>query len=89
MQYLTNGRRKYIWEPGNERELFFNLEDDPDETVNLVGDHAAADEVALWRGRLIDRLDGRPEGFVRDGTLVSDCERRIVVPEYQELAPRW
>ncbi|MGF1448440.1 MAG: sulfatase-like hydrolase/transferase [Opitutales bacterium] len=71
MQYLTDGNRKYIWEPGLGRELFFNLEQDPGETLNLAEAPAAAEEVARWRDRLIAILADRPEGFVREGRLAT------------------
>ena len=69
MQYLTDGKRKYVWLPGQGVEQFFDLEKDPRELVNLAGDPASADEVALWRSRLIEELQGRPEGFTDGRTL--------------------
>lgn len=70
MQYLTDGRWKYIWEPGNGRELFFHLAEDPQERTNLAhhADHLGL--LQTWRGRLAEILRHRPEGFVRDGRLV-------------------
>jgi len=38
MQYLTDGKRKYIWLPGQHRELFFDLENDPREMRHLADD---------------------------------------------------
>ena len=70
MHYLTDGRRKYIWEPGVARELFFDLEADPGERVSLIDAADRAAEIDLWRARLVERLRHRPEGFVRDGGLV-------------------
>ena len=70
-QYLTDGRRKYIWYPGRGEEQFFDLENDPHEMVDLAGDAAWEDEISLWRERLVRELEGRPEGFVRDGKLVE------------------
>jgi len=70
MQFLTDGKRKYIWEPGLGRELFFDLENDPGERTNLAADPAWSDTVAGWRNDLIKRLEDRPEGFVKDGRLV-------------------
>ena len=69
MQYLTDGRRKYVWLPGQGAEQFFDLEADPREIVNLADDPARTDEIAMWRSRLIEELSGRPEGFVDGGEL--------------------
>lgn len=69
MQYLTDGRRKYCWFPGTGDEQLFDLVHDPDEMHDLSYDPASADELATWRTRLAEILEGRPEGFVRDGDL--------------------
>lgn len=67
MQYLTDGRRKYIWLPGRGEEQFFDLESDPKEMLNLAAVPSYAGEIARWRAILIRELTGRPEGFT-DGT---------------------
>ncbi len=69
VHYLTDGRRKYIWFPGAGTEQFFNLEHDPCECHDLAAEPGAAGEVARWRARLAERLNGRPEGFVSSGRL--------------------
>ena len=71
MQYLTDGRRKYIWWPGVGVEQFFDLERDPNEMHDLAQQAGREDEIAPWRQRLVRELDGRPEGFVRNGALVT------------------
>ena len=70
MQYLTDGRRKYIWYPGNGTEHYFDLENDPREMHELSTVPARADEIAVWRRRLVERLTGRPEGFT-DGMRLT------------------
>jgi arylsulfatase A-like enzyme len=71
MQYLTDGRRKYIWFPGPGREQFFDLEQDPREMHDLAGIPGRAGEIAAWRERLAGEIQGRPESFVKDGQLVA------------------
>jgi len=83
MQYLTDGRRKYIWEPGLGRELFFDLEKDPLERINLAEKSHLENDISSWRNDLIARLADRPEGFVKDGRLqkLPGATRRSI-PEY-------
>ncbi len=70
MQYLTDGRRKFIWYPGTGEEQFFDLEADPSELCNLAGDASRHDEIAVWRQRLVEQLAGRPESFT-DGRRLT------------------
>lgn len=71
MQYLTDGRMKYIWFPALCKEQLFDLSSDPYEQHDLRCDPAHANTVALWRSHLIRELEGRPEGFVAQGDLVQ------------------
>lgn len=90
MQYLTDGKRKYIWEPGIGRELFFDLEADPEERTNLIDSSERAEEIGVWRERLVDRLRHRPEGFVRDGELVQlDGGTTSFTPRIIEAKADW
>ena len=85
MQYLTDGKRKYIWWPGAGVEQFFDLEEDPNEMHDLAQQGKRADEIAQWRQRLIDELDGRPEGFVQNGALAKlDGPTAPCMPGYEK-----
>lgn len=69
LQYLTDGKRKYVWYPGTGDELFFNLETDPRELNNLADTPEHQPEVERWRARLVEKLKDRPENFVEGGRL--------------------
>jgi hypothetical protein len=62
-QSLTDGREKYIWFVQDGREQFFDLTRDPTECRDLAGSAEHAERLALWRRRLVEVLDDRPEGF--------------------------
>ena len=70
MQFLTDGRWKYAWEPGPGREYLFDLDADPQELRNLAALPAHDAERRRWRSRLVAELKGRPEGFVANDDLV-------------------
>jgi arylsulfatase A-like enzyme len=74
MQYLTDGKEKYIWFPVTGEEQFFNIECDRQELHDLARDPAFAERVALWRRRLTELLGRRGDGF-------SDGEKLIVRPD--------
>lgn len=67
MQYLTDGREKYIYYPVTRAEQLFDLQADRQELHDLAADPAHAGRLAAWRQRLIDRLGRRGDGF-SDGT---------------------
>ena len=84
MQFIRDARRKYIWYPGTDKELFFDLEDDPDELVNLIDDPESAPQVDAFRNLLIQELNDRPEGFVEEGAL-----RILGGPSPKNIPCRW
>ena len=69
MQFITDGHKKYIYYPANGSEQFFDLDADPEEMVDLSGTPDTKPELEEHRVRLTDELDGRPEGFVKNGRL--------------------
>jgi choline-sulfatase len=75
MQFLTDGRRKYIWFPRRDCEQFFDLTVDPKELHDLSKDPERQEEVTLWRDRLIQELDTRQAGLVEAGRLVCQNGR--------------
>ena len=68
MQFLTDDRWKYIYYPGPGTEQLFDLTADPREKVELGAKHP--EQLNRFRDILIEKLDGRPEGFVKNKTLV-------------------
>jgi len=66
---LTDGHIKYIWRPTDGAEQLFDLDKDPREEHDLSKDPSSSQRLALWRGKLVERLAGRPEGFSEDGKL--------------------
>ncbi len=67
VHYLTDGQEKFIWWSGSGREQLFDLGADPSELVDL----AISEKSRPWRDRLIKMLEGREEGFVEKGNLVT------------------
>ena len=69
MQYLTDGKEKYIWYPALGREQLFDLKADREELHDLSSDGKSKDRLCYWRNCLIKELAEREEGFVKDGVL--------------------
>ncbi|QDP96139.1 arylsulfatase [Microlunatus elymi] len=82
LQWLTDGREKYVWFSGTGREQLFDLSRDPHEVADLSTDPARQDRLQRWRSRLIAQLSGREEGFT-DGTRL--IPGRTVHPVLSQL----
>lgn len=74
LQWLTDGREKYIWHSGGGEEQFFDLQNDPKELNDLVpsSNPDIAERLSYWRSAMIEELKEREEGFVdASGQLVA------------------
>jgi len=80
MQYVTNGKRKFIWLPRIGVEQFFNLEQDPSELINLIDDKVYQVEIEQWRQNLVEELAKRDCGWVKDGKLFCPMDEPMVSP---------
>lgn len=85
MQYVTDGRWKYVWLPRTGEEQLFHLEMDPWELVNLASDGAYGEEQMMWRSRLVRELESRGLGITVGESLVcqAGCPP-VVSPKYKE-----
>jgi len=71
LQWVTDGKTKYVWGSAKGVEQLFDLVEDPGELRNLARLPEYAVLRDTWRGRLIQDLTGREEGFVENGELVT------------------
>jgi len=67
MQFLTDGREKYLWHTISGKEQLFDLVQDPTECHDLAANETYAGHLALWRNRLVEILTKRPEDGLCDG----------------------
>jgi arylsulfatase len=81
--YITDGHMKYIWFTQTGVEHLFNLDDDPMEERDLALSDDAEKLLVPWRKRLIEFLDGRPEGFTDGERLISGQTHGNVMPGYE------
>jgi len=68
MQFLTDGKTKYIWYTLTGEEQLFNLIEDPNELHNLAARYESEKHLLLWRSRMVDELAPRKEDGLSDGT---------------------
>ena len=60
--------------PATEEEQLFDLTNDRQELHNLAGKAEHAERLSFWRGRLIDLLAQRADGFSDGKKLVPRTE---------------
>jgi arylsulfatase A-like enzyme len=85
MQYVTDGREKYIWFHHTGREQFFDQLEDPQECHDLATDPCAARRIAPWRERLAEINERRGDPRGRNGQLVVQENALRLSPFYE----RW
>ncbi len=83
--YVTDGKIKYIWYPGSGREQLFDLENDYGELRDLSREPDRHGELEIWRNRMAKELSARPEGFVKEGRLISGTKTMRIQPHMQPL----
>lgn len=89
MQYLTDGKWKYIWFPRLGMEQLFNLQEDPGECNDLSQDESYRDELLKWRERLIKELEPRKLGLTDGKDLVCQKGRLPIISlKYEERMRR-
>jgi arylsulfatase A-like enzyme len=85
MQYLTDGRWKYIWFPVTGREQLFDLGADPGEAADLSADPNCREQLELWRSRMVAELAPREADGLSDGKrLIAGKGLPAVRPELLE-----
>ena len=85
MQYVTDGREKYIWFHHTGKEQFFDLRQDPNECDDLATTPQAHPRLELWRQRLaqINEQRGDPRG--QNGALVAQPQGALgLSPNYAQ-----
>jgi arylsulfatase A-like enzyme len=89
MQYLTDGKRKYIWFPRLGTEQLFDLSNDPGECIDLADRPERQAELHLWRRRLVAELAPRRVGLTDGEQLVCQAGMPpIISPHYQARVAR-
>ncbi len=96
MQYLTDGRYKYIWLPRLDEEQLFDLEADPMEYINVAQHEEYRRVLERFRRSLVDILDKRDNGLVKEGRLIGQkglppqisphYQKRLEASEFDWLA---
>ncbi len=85
LQYVTDGKEKYIYFHHTGKEQFFDLSTDPLECCDLSLDSKYKDHIALWRKRLSDVNEHRGDPRGQNGQLVSQPDGALrLSPYYQK-----
>lgn len=83
--YLTDGKTKYIWHITSGTEQLFDLTRDWKELCDLSADPDHAEELKLWRSRMVRQLAGREEGFCDGNSLIPGREPEFVSSSIEQL----
>ena len=87
MQYVTNGKYKFIWMPKTNIKQFFDLQKDPSECKNLIKDESYSTEIAIWHSYLVMELENRGCGMTQNGKLIQQSTTNPLISPYKNR--RW
>jgi arylsulfatase A-like enzyme len=89
MQYVTDGREKYVWFHHTGAEQFFDLTADPGECVDLALDPEWQARIDVWRRRLADVNEQRGDPRGQAGRLVPQPDGALSLsPNYARWRDR-
>ncbi|MDE7026092.1 MAG: sulfatase-like hydrolase/transferase, partial [Paramuribaculum sp.] len=79
---LTDGHIKYIWFVRTGDEQLFDLDADPEESVNLAGKQKYGKLLKSMREKMAKHLEERGEQWVKNGVLQTHAETVLYGPNY-------
>ncbi len=89
MQFVTDGREKYIWFHHTGAEQFFDLEQDPAECHDLSAHPDQQPRIDTWRKRLAKINEDRGDPRGKNGELVSQLGGALgLSPNYEKWKTR-
>jgi hypothetical protein len=88
MQYVTDGKEKYVWFHHTGKELFFDLRNDPLECHDLAKDPDAQTRVQVWRQRLATINEDRGDPRGQNGELVVQEKAITLTDNYYKWRDR-
>ncbi len=88
MQYVTDGKEKYVWFHHTGKELFFDLRNDPLECHDLAKDPDAQTRAQVWRQRLARINEDRGDSRGQNGELVVQEKAITLTDNYYKWRDR-
>lgn len=83
MQFLTDGKMKYIWFPRTDAYQLFDLEKDPYEKHDVSKELTYKEDLEKWQFRLVETLKTRT-GWTHNGHLISQKNKPYAISPYYE-----
>lgn len=85
-QFILTQDWKFIWYPVKNEYQLFHMPTDPNEMKNLISEESYAPVIEELTAKLVQYLQNRPEGFVKDGQLHQVPVEAIRATLYKEEA---
>ncbi len=86
-QFITDGKAKYIWFPRTCEEQYFDLEKDPGELRNRIGDPEYQEQTDRFKKNLIEEFECRNCGWVKKGAFVKPIPPGPLFSPYRDGEP--
>ena len=89
IQWLTDGKEKYIWFSKTGQEQLFDLQNDRQELFDVSKNPDGERRVARWRARLVEVLAEREEGMSDGRALIPGRPVSPVLKERGRVREAW
>lgn len=77
--FIVTEHDKYVWYSQTGLEQYFDLDDDPKELHNLIGNEHKAERIGVLRGQMIEALKDREEGYSDGRSLLVGKEAKVLL----------
>ncbi len=85
MQYVTDGKYKFVWLPKIGEKQFFDLTNDPYELNNLIDDNEMAENIMIFEQYLCTQLSERNNGTASATALIHQTNENVQISPHYKL----
>ncbi len=85
MQYVTDGKKKFVWLPQTGEKQFFDLQNDPYEMMNEIDNEQLQPVIREFENYLCEQLEARNNNTAKNNKLIcQNSDEPQISPYYKQ-----